>query len=490
MLKLVLLHLIGPCCDALLLEYMSSVSAKPEVGRYCIYMLATACVFAANSVCWIAKRSVLRSTADSEYSKWLVTRNKYSGYHVAHLLGGSDINSYLSAKYMLIGNVGNVIMMTLPVIRHVAKKSISNACIVITIIAAATVIAWYIIGLVQSIASQMDHLRRVRDVRYDELNLAARHSCAQREYAAVHAISAEISANQIKSAILGRIPVLILFSAMCVVCCAVSRDYIASGKYAELMVIAGEFMCISFNINGAINDYTGYVTEYSTTITGMAEICKFPASIAPVDPAPDFDLPLSVVYEHEGRDGKMITYFNLNVTIERGITVLIGSEGSGKTTFTRMFSDELDHSGLCSNISPSLLRQHSLMLPQRTTMPDKAMTATEYFGEDRVDAAICVATRLGFGKLFALGRDTKVHGDKTHGLSGGQGRLMAVFKVLCDIPDHVVFLILDEPDTGLSPKSARTLYDAISREFSHLRILYITHHERIQELAERRITFA
>lgn len=156
----------------------------------------------------------------------------------------------------------------------------------------------------------------------------------------------------------------------------------------------------------------------------------------------------------------------LDLTAEAGrVTALLGPNGAGKTTFIsavstllRPDSGELRVAGIDVLAEPKKVRQviglagqYASVEPAMTGLENLRMVA-RLFGlskEESADAAVDVLGRLGLSDA----------GDKlVRDYSGGMRRRLDLGASLVGRP-HL--LLLDEPTTGLDPRSRIELWDAI-----------------------------
>ncbi len=157
---------------------------------------------------------------------------------------------------------------------------------------------------------------------------------------------------------------------------------------------------------------------------------------------------------------------NLNLTADSGcVTALLGPNGAGKTTFINAVatllspsSGELFVDGIDVIKHPKRVRQ-IIGLAGQSASVEPAMTGREnlnmvarLFGLDRSSAqsaAVAVLDRLGLSEA----------GDRlVRTYSGGMRRRLDLGASLVGSPR---LLLLDEPTTGLDPRSRMDLWDAI-----------------------------
>ncbi len=156
----------------------------------------------------------------------------------------------------------------------------------------------------------------------------------------------------------------------------------------------------------------------------------------------------------------------LDLTVEPGqVTAVLGPNGAGKTTFIRMVATllrpdagELTVAGIDALRHPAQVRQ-AISLAGQAAAVEGAMSGREnlelmgrLFGHDRRQARLnadMVIERLGLTE----------HADRlVRTYSGGMRRKVDLAASLVGAPQ---LLLLDEPTTGLDPRSRYELWDAI-----------------------------
>ncbi len=173
----------------------------------------------------------------------------------------------------------------------------------------------------------------------------------------------------------------------------------------------------------------------------------------------------------------------------RGIFVLIGRNGSGKTTMVRIFSTELEPTSGSASIdgmdvvtSPADVRERIAIVPQEArtvSWMTPMQTASSYLlwrGFSRAEAK--ARSRASLEKL-GMGNSAD---SLNRTLSGGMKRKVLVATVLASEAD---VLFLDEPTTGLDPISRREFW-SILRETAKERFVFLTTHylEEAEALAD------
>ena len=195
---------------------------------------------------------------------------------------------------------------------------------------------------------------------------------------------------------------------------------------------------------------------------------------------------LTKIYGKSGRKALDSVTFT---TSGRGIFVLIGRNGSGKTTMVRIFSTELEPTAGSVSIdgvdvigNPADIRKRIAIVPQEARTVNwmtPMQTAFSYLlwrGFSRSEAkerAVRSLDELGMNKFAnSLNRT----------LSGGMKRKVLVATVLASEAD---IIFLDEPTTGLDPISRKEFWE-ILRRTSKDRFVFLTTHylEEAEALAD------
>jgi len=166
------------------------------------------------------------------------------------------------------------------------------------------------------------------------------------------------------------------------------------------------------------------------------------------------------------RFGRKVALDNLDLVAEAGqVVALLGPNGAGKTTFVRavatllrLDAGELRVEGHDARRDPAGVRR-AIALAGQFAAVEPAMTGQEnlemvarLFGRGRRDAA-CAASSV----LEQLGL-SEVAGKLARTYSGGMRRKLDLGASLVGSPQ---LLLLDEPTTGLDPRSRTELWDAI-----------------------------
>lgn len=180
--------------------------------------------------------------------------------------------------------------------------------------------------------------------------------------------------------------------------------------------------------------------------------------------------------------------------LERGISVLRGESGAGKTTVANLLSGamkpdegEIELEGLTVYSSA-----------RHISLPPEARGIGFVFQSHRLFPHLTVRENILFPSLFG-GRRSAVDFDETveilglkslldrlpSGLSGGEAQRAALGRALMGAER---LLILDEPLSSLDPKRRHALMDFIAEAARRLNVpfIYITHsEEEMRRLADR-----
>lgn len=170
---------------------------------------------------------------------------------------------------------------------------------------------------------------------------------------------------------------------------------------------------------------------------------------------------------------------DVSLSIEKGITGLLGANGAGKTTLMRMIADiikpdagSITYDGVPITVLDSEYRNIFGYLPQEFGFYPE-FTVIDYL--DYMAALKGLAKTDGKRKIDSLLEQmtlTDVRRKKIRKLSGGMRRRVGIAQALLNDPE---ILILDEPTAGLDP-GERIKFRQLLSEFSQDRIVLISTH--------------
>ena len=165
------------------------------------------------------------------------------------------------------------------------------------------------------------------------------------------------------------------------------------------------------------------------------------------------------------RFGEKEVLCNVSLTLDRGITCLMGSSGAGKTTLLRILTGlEKPDGGEIENIPPRI---------------------AVMFQEDRLSETLTVRSnlRLALGKRYGKEKAEQmlaslllpdVMDERVSALSGGMKRRVSLARALLFDAE---LLILDEPFKGLDEETKRSVMDVIRDHCKGKTALIVTHDE-------------
>jgi cobalt/nickel transport system ATP-binding protein len=180
---------------------------------------------------------------------------------------------------------------------------------------------------------------------------------------------------------------------------------------------------------------------------------------------------------------------DINLTVEKGeIFTIIGSNGSGKSTLMQLMGGLLfpDKGSILfdgGEITESRLREQAFNLQFRTHIgyvfqnPD-----SQLFCPTVLDELLFAPLQAGIDEPTALARAEEImemlrisslHDRPTYMLSGGEKKRVAIGSVLTVNPE---VLLLDEPVSGLDPKTRSFLVELIFRLNEAGKTIVITTH--------------
>ncbi len=169
----------------------------------------------------------------------------------------------------------------------------------------------------------------------------------------------------------------------------------------------------------------------------------------------------------------------MSLSIEKGITGLLGANGAGKTTLMRMVADiikpdagSITYDGVPISVLGSEYRNIFGYLPQEFGFYPE-FTVIDYL--DYMAALKGLTKADSKRKIVSLLEQmtlTDVRRKKIRKLSGGMRRRVGIAQALLNDPE---ILILDEPTAGLDP-GERIKFRQLLSEFSQDRIVLISTH--------------
>ncbi|MDF9409027.1 energy-coupling factor ABC transporter ATP-binding protein [Pelotomaculum isophthalicicum JI] len=185
---------------------------------------------------------------------------------------------------------------------------------------------------------------------------------------------------------------------------------------------------------------------------------------------------------------------NLSI-LKEGITAVTGSNGSGKTTFSKLLTGILTPTKGCVKLNGQLLTSLSLAQIGRQVGYVFQNPEKQLFCETVEEEISFGMHNLGFplDQVALKTRDIMEYFELTrysqsfpHNLSAGEKRRLAIAAVIALEPD---LLILDEPTTGLDPYRKKLLGDYMERIIASNRgVVIISHdHKFIDRYATRLI---
>lgn len=174
---------------------------------------------------------------------------------------------------------------------------------------------------------------------------------------------------------------------------------------------------------------------------------------------------------------------NISFSVEEGkLFAFLGENGAGKSTTINILCTILEKSGgevtICGNrlgIDDNRIREaigivfQNSVLDNKLTVKENLYTRGAYYGLSKKE----IDERLApFSKKFEM---DEIWNRKYEKLSGGQRRRVDIMRALINNPK---ILFLDEPTTGLDPKSRKIVWDYIDylRKEKGMTIFLTTHY--------------
>lgn len=183
---------------------------------------------------------------------------------------------------------------------------------------------------------------------------------------------------------------------------------------------------------------------------------------------------------------------NVSLNLKERVTTIIGRNGAGKTTFSRILSTQLEPTSGRASINgfdvmkdARKIRERIVSIPQEAS-PIGVLTPIEQVKMYLVGRGMSLveSNTVAAKTLDQIGlRDSKNRPADT--LSGGMKRKIFVAMALAS---NAEIVFLDEPTTGLDPVSRLEVWSAL-RELEGEVILTTHYMEEAEELSERVILF-
>ncbi len=174
-------------------------------------------------------------------------------------------------------------------------------------------------------------------------------------------------------------------------------------------------------------------------------------------------------------DGKKVLE-NCHIELRRGeIVLLLGPNGSGKTTFFKCIAGILKHSGnvFVDGVNASKMKAHERFRLGVVYSPEKMRVAENLSVKENLAITGDVNEAVEFfpelKKLLKL---------KAGNLSGGERQLVVLARSLISKPKY---LLLDEPFAGLSEKAFERVLKILVEKSEEMGIAIITH-ERVESV--------
>jgi len=154
---------------------------------------------------------------------------------------------------------------------------------------------------------------------------------------------------------------------------------------------------------------------------------------------------------------------NFSMTIEKGITCIMGASGSGKTTLVNILAGlvEADSGSIFKGLVCSLVFQEDRLLEWETALTNVTLVTKS------PKASQSKAAEL----LIQAGLKDSIH-KKARELSGGMKRRTAICRGLIASYD---LIILDEPFKGLDEGIKPSIMDMVKEHTQGKYVLIITH---------------
>ncbi|PWJ27283.1 ATP-binding cassette subfamily C protein CydCD [Branchiibius hedensis] len=187
-----------------------------------------------------------------------------------------------------------------------------------------------------------------------------------------------------------------------------------------------------------------------------------------------------LTYRYPGTEYDVIA--GLSLTLEPGLTAIVGESGAGKTTLLELLA------GLRTPTHGTVQAPRTHLVTQRPLLIPGTVADNLRLGNDASDDELRKAMqRTGFDAVVASlpdGLDTSV-GDDGSGLSAGQRGLLALTRAVLD-PTAVI--LLDEPTAHLDTSVSAGVDDALRTLSQDRTIAVVTHDPMLTMYADRVVT--
>jgi molybdate transport system ATP-binding protein len=189
---------------------------------------------------------------------------------------------------------------------------------------------------------------------------------------------------------------------------------------------------------------------------------------------------------------------DISLTIENGITVLLGASGSGKTTTLRLIAGILTpDEGIIKLDSETYFDS-----TQKIDLPIQKRRVGFVFQDYALFPHLTAEQNIAYGikagtkqfkyekalEMLALFRIEHIKGQLPHEISGGEQQRVALARALASDP---AIVLLDEPLSAVDVETRAKLLDEIefAQRRTNIPFIYITHNEaEARRLETQRIT--
>ncbi|TAJ22826.1 MAG: ATP-binding cassette domain-containing protein, partial [Nitrospirae bacterium] len=217
--------------------------------------------------------------------------------------------------------------------------------------------------------------------------------------------------------------------------------------------------------------------------------------LAPISQTLEFK---NVSFQYESSDQPALAGINLTVPIGK-VLALVGSSGSGKTTFVSLvprFYDPTEGAILIDgqdirDYTLSSLRRQIGIVSQNTVLFDETIRNNIAYGrEGATDEEIVEAAKQAYAHDFIQRLPDGYHtliGENGVKLSGGERQRLAIARAILRDPP---ILILDEATSSLDSESERIVQLAMANLMQHRTTLVIAHRLSTVQKADRIVVLA
>lgn len=474
----VLLHVLAPAGTALSMTFARAAVRDPTPKTAALALTTWLAGFVAGELSELVCTRILDRQVHANHIASIRSLSAHQSHWSTKLLDGHDVRGCIHARAVLEDRVIRRLLMAVVPLYTIATFSVVTGLVVAALLACAAVAVYVLSG------KQVDTsaVSRELKLRTDELEEESRchRELLPEDIAAADALSARLTRMKVRADLTFFARYAMLFAIGAIASWFTALPFIAAGKYGEYIAIQGELIWVVINVGNIGREVCAYKMQFASTLAALEQLAA--KRVSATSDAPNFEA-VTISYALPAR--QLFALHGIEIA-RHAVTLVVGEEGAGKSTFCKYFADLCDHASLSAKTSPIAFAKVSQHLQQKTELPQQPVSAEAYFGARHIARAKGIAEYLGFGGLIGATISR-------HHFSGGQARVLALVKALATVKAGTELLILDEPDTGLCAKTAQRIFRGIevlqSGGSLPTRILYVSHHDCLRDIAQHVLEF-